>query len=100
MFANGFTQGQMLNSIQGKLMDLRRALSAVQQLESWASGVAAADLEALGFNNADAEMLLSAIADAAALATIYNTGLPPLTYPQPATDYVYGASQAQVIGPQ
>ena len=40
------------------------------------------------------------IACANALAQLYSTGLPPASYPQPPSAYVYGASQRQVIGPQ
>jgi len=55
---------------------------------------------AAGLSAADALTYLSAVADAAAVASIYSTGQPPGTYPQPASDYVYGATSAQVIGPQ
>ena len=48
---------------------------------------------------ADAQSVLSALADANALRQIYETGLPPATYPQPPQAYVYAASQRQVIGP-
>jgi hypothetical protein len=43
---------------------------------------------------------LSAVADAHAEAILHSTGLPPDTYPQPASSYPYAASQSQVIGPQ
>lgn len=100
MFTTGLTQAQVLASIQGKLVNLRNALDAVKDLYGWASGISAADLVALGFSTADAPTLLSAMADANALAQIYETGLPPSTYPQPPSAYVYAATQRQVTGPQ
>ncbi len=92
-----------INQIQAsaiaKLKALQQALDAVQDLYGWSSTVSSADLEALGLSSGDAGTFLSACADANAVAQIYNTGLPPGTYPQPASAYVYGASQRQVIGP-
>jgi len=99
MFTSGVTQAQILATTQARLVQLRNALEGAADLQGWASGIAATDLEALNFTAADAAALLSAIADAGALASIYNTGLPPGTYPQPASAYVYGASQRNVIGP-
>lgn len=92
---------QVVASIQSKLINLRNAVKDVQNLFGWTSGLAAADLAtASGYSAADAAVVLSACADANALAQIYSTGLPPGTYPQPASAYVYAASQRQVIGPQ
>jgi len=100
-----FNQGQLSAGIiagnaQQRLVALRSALESVADLYAWSAGVAPADLEGAGFNAADAATLQSAIADANALAQIYATGLPPSTYPQPSSAYVYAASQRQVIGPQ
>lgn len=92
--------GVIAGNVQRKLIVLRDALDDVQQLAGWASGVSGSDLQAIGFSASDATTLLSAIADANALAQIYETGLPPNTYPQPASAYVYAGSQRQVIGPQ
>lgn len=100
MFAYGLTQAQLLSQVQQSLIALRNAINVVGNFESWASGISAADLTPLGFSTADANTLLSAIADAAAVAQLYKTGLPPSTYPQPASAYVYAASQTRVIGPQ
>jgi hypothetical protein len=100
MFDSGFSRLQILNNVQSKLVQLRAALEAVNDLYGWASGVSSADLVGIGFSQADANALLSAIADARAEYLIRTTGLPPGTYPQPASAYVYGASQNQVIGPQ
>lgn len=95
------SQAQVVASIQSKLLNLRRAFQDVQALFGWTSGLAAADLAtASGYSAADAAVVLSACADANALAQIYTTGLPPGTYPQPASAYIYAASQRQVIGPQ
>lgn len=93
------TQAIVTQQVQAKLTALQDALNAVTSLYQWSSGVSAADLEALGFSAADAGAILSAVADAHAVAQIYVTGLPPSTYPQPASAYVYEASQARVIGP-
>ena len=96
----GITQAQIAQQAQAEFIALREALAAVADFYAWISGVAAADLEALGFSDADAGSLASAAADANALAQIYSTGLPPGSYPQPASAYVYAASQRQIIGPQ
>lgn len=100
MFDTGLSQSQITGQVQQKLIALRAALDDCQALQQWSAGVPATDLEAIGYNAADASALQSAIADAAAVAAIYTTGLPPSAYPQPPTAYVYGASQRQVIGPQ
>ena len=41
----------------------------------------------LGYDSADAQDTLTALADAAAHAQIYDTGLPPGSYPQPPQAY-------------
>jgi len=98
--AANLSAGVIIGNVQQRLIALRAALDAVADLHQWAAGIAAADLEAVGVSATDAPVILSAIADAAALESIYSTGLPPGTYPQPASAYVYAASQRQVIGPQ
>lgn len=100
-FATGITPGQILANVQQRLLNLRRALEDAADLQAWAAAISDADMAtASGLEAADAGTLKSAIADAAALAALYETGLPPSTYPQPAQAYVYGNSQRQVIGPQ
>jgi hypothetical protein len=95
------TPAQVATNIQQRLLALRAALEGVEDLYGWTSGLTAADLAAAsGYSEDDAPAVLSAVADANALAQIANTGLPPSTYPQPSTAYVYAASQRQVIGPQ
>lgn len=96
----GISMVQVAQNTQARLIALRDALSAVQDLYGWLSGVSEGDLEALGFSAGDAGALQSAVADANAVADIYSTGQPPGTYPQAASAYVYAASQRQVIGPQ
>jgi hypothetical protein len=100
MFNTGLSQAQTLTNIQVTLRTLRDAIKQVQDLYGWASGLQASDLVSLGFSSADATAILSAINDANALAQVYNTGLPPSSYPQPPSAYVYSSSQRQVIGPQ
>ena len=102
-----FTAGNLdFNTVvvntQFKLKQLRQALADIQELHDWSSAVSASDLQSIGAADAtQANALLSAIADAAALATINATGQAPSTYPQVSgTPYVFAASQRQVIGPQ
>ena len=87
------------STVYGKLRALQSALDGVVDLYGWSSTVATADLENLGMDSNDANTLLSACADANAIAQIYSTGLPPGSYPQPASAYVYAATQRQVVGP-
>lgn len=96
------SQGQLVTNAQARLQALRDALVNAQQFYLWLSAYAASDLETAPLNlaAADATALLTAFADANALADIYETGLPPGTYPQPASAYVYAASMRAVIGPQ
>jgi hypothetical protein len=64
------------------------------------SGIAAADLVTLGFTSADASAILSAVADANAMNDYWTQGHPVSgNYPQPASNYVFGTSAAQVLGP-
>jgi hypothetical protein len=95
----GITQDQVAQDAQAKFIALRAALNDLEDLYGWASGVAAADLEALGFSSADAGTLLAAINDANAFAQIYSAGLPPGSYPQPASAYAYAGTMRQVMGP-
>lgn len=100
MFTTGQTQANVLATVQSNLVQLRTALDRVAQQYKWAAGVAAADLVALGFTESDANAVLSACADAAALSDYYNVGAPQHgSYPQPASAYAYGTSQATVLGP-
>jgi hypothetical protein len=97
----GLSTAQVQSLIQQKLIALRDALADITELHTWTSGLATSDMEtAAGLSAADAQTYLSACADAAAVAGIYSTGLPPGSYPQPASAYVYAATSAQVIGPQ
>lgn len=89
----------IINSVQSKLANLQNALQAAADTYGWLSAYAVADLEAVGLGAADAQDLLTAAADANALAQINLTGLPPGSYPQPPSDYVYAASQRLIIGP-
>lgn len=92
--------GVIVGNAQQRLIALRNALEGAADLNAWASSITAADLEAVGFTADDAATFLAACADASALNSIYTTGLPPSSYPQPQDAYVYAASQRQVIGPQ
>ena len=99
IFAAGITQAYVTNNAQSKLAALRRALRDCEDFYLWLSAYANADLVGLGFSAGDATDIFNAAADANALYQIYVTGLPPGTYPQPASAYIYGASQRVVIGP-
>jgi len=79
--------------------ELRGAAVRAVQLHDWLAGISDADLIAAGFKQADLDMCKAAVADAAAVAQILNTGLPPSTYPQPPSAYVYAASMRLIIGP-
>ena len=97
----GLQPAQVQALIISKLLAHRNALVDVQNLFKWASGLAVADLAtAAGLSTADAQPYLAAMADANAEAQTHFTGLPPNTYPQPGSAYIYAASQAQVTGPQ
>ena len=99
--ATGLSQAQVVSLIQQALISHRTSLETVQNIFRWTSGLSVSDMvTATGLSTADATVYLSAIADANAEAQIHFTGLPPGTYPQPASDYVYAATQAQVTGPQ
>lgn len=93
--------GVIVNQAIAALKSHRQALNALNDLYSWSSGITPADLEAAPYNMtaADANALLSAIADAHAEYMIHATGQPPGTYPQASSAYVYSASQNQVVGP-
>lgn len=102
MILSTITAAEILQQAQTVLLNVRRAHEAAADLQAWMAGIGLADLTdpAVGLSQADAEAILTAVADAAAGAQIYETGLPPGTYPQPSGAYVYAASQRIVIGPQ
>lgn len=98
---SSITQAQVVQLVQQRLLALRAALDGVNDLFGWTSGVSAADLVTLGFSQADAGQILSAVADAHAEYLVHTTGQAPSTYPQvTGTPYVYAASQRLVLGPQ
>jgi hypothetical protein len=72
MFQAGVTQGSVLSTVQTKFNALRFAATQIAELGAWANGVAVADLVALGFSNADANTILSAITESQASVTAYN----------------------------
>jgi len=96
----GLSQTQVMTLIQQALLAHRNALVTINKLYEWTSGLSAAELAAAsGWTEAEAPTVLSAVADGNAEYLIHTTGLPPGSYPQPASGYVYAGSQAQVIGP-
>jgi hypothetical protein len=98
---SGLTAAQLNNTAALIFRNLRDALTAAAELHSWTSGLSSAELVAAGFSSTGAaDTYLSAAADGHALYLIHTTGLPPGSYPQPSSAYVYAASQNQVIGPQ
>jgi hypothetical protein len=99
--ATGLSPQQIQALIQQRLLALRVAYNSIIDLYRWTSGLAASDLAtAAGLSTGDAGTYLSAVSDAYAEAQIHYSGLPPLSYPQPSSDYIYSTSQSQVIGPQ
>lgn len=97
--AGNISSGQLTVNLQKLLKQHVLALEALNDLYTASSGWAQADLEAVGFAPADAGAYLSAVSDAHAEYLIHTTGLPPSSYPQPPSDYIYAASQAAVLGP-
>jgi hypothetical protein len=95
----GITQSVVTNNAQQKLANLRNALDDCEGMYLWLSAYSSTDLVNMGFSSGDATDILTAFADANALYQIYSTGLPPGTYPQPSSAYVYAASQRVIIGP-
>ena len=100
-FPAGITEQYIVNNAQAKLAALRDALIACDQFNQWLITNAQADLEAapISMDATSTAALFSAFADAHALYQIYTTGLPPGTYPQPASAYIYATSQRTVVGP-
>lgn len=100
-FPAGITQQYIVNNAQNKLSALRDALTACEQFNQWLITNAQSDIEAspISMDTASTTALFNAFADAHALYQIYSTGLPPGTYPQPASAYTYATSQRVVIGP-
>jgi hypothetical protein len=101
--AGALTSAQIIGVAQRRLLALRVALSGtegIDELHQWLAGQSDVDLQALGFSASDLQALRAAVADAHALYMYYSAGLPPSTYPQPGSTYVYGASQRIVIGSQ
>ncbi len=92
---------QIITLAQSRLAAHRRALLDINELYGWLSSQADADLvTGIGFDVDALSAVRSALADAHAEYLLYSAGLPPGTYPQPASAYVYAASQIRVIGPQ
>ncbi len=100
--ASNLSAATIMQQVTLALKNHRQALEVIEQLFAWSAGIAASDLEAapIGMSATDATALLTAIADAHAEYLIHTTGLPPGTYPQPSSAYIYANSQNQFIGPQ
>lgn len=100
-FPAGITEQYIVNNAQSKLSALRNSLAQCEEFYQWLTTNVQADLEAapISMDTASTTALFNAFADANALYQIYTTGLPPGTYPQPASAYTYATSQRVVIGP-
>ena len=100
----GVNGAQIQNAAVTLCKALRDDLAHITQLQQYLAGLSVADLTSLLSPSptaaADAQDIMSAVADAAALASIYSTGQPPGTYPQAPAAYVYANSQRVIIGPQ
>jgi|SRR5215469_4695797 len=96
-----FNTAEIESTVQNALTAMRDALAHVQQIQVWLSAHAQSDFTAapLSMPAADVAAIFSAVADASAVAQIFQTGLPPGTYPQPSSAYVYENSAYAVIGP-
>jgi hypothetical protein len=98
---NGLTPAQTQSLILSMLQQHRNALTLAQNIYKWSSGLAVADFAtATGLSTSDAQVYMSAIADANAEANTHYTGTPGGSYPAPSSDYIYAATQAEVLGPQ
>ena len=98
--AGGMTASQIIVIVQEALSAHRAALIRLgEEIYPWTSSISAADLEAAPLNMpaADANALLSAVADAHGEYLIHTAGSDPNHPLNPA--YVYGASQTAVLGP-
>ena len=92
---------QIITLAQQRLAAHRRALLDINELFGWLSAQSDGDLvTGLGFDVDTLFAVRSAVADAHAEYQFYSTGTVPGSYPQPASAYVYAASQVRVIGPQ
>jgi hypothetical protein len=101
-FPAGITEQYIVNNAQAKLAALRDALVECEEFyKDVVAPYAVTDLEAapISMDSVSATAIFSAFADANAMYQIYMTGLPPGTYPQPASAYVYANSSNVVIGP-
>jgi hypothetical protein len=98
----GVTQQQVLGNVQQGLMQLRAALAGIKNLHGYTSALSAADLEGIGFSPADANAILSAMADAYVFVELYEDGTIPPSYGYtiPQAPYIFSNSQRSVIGPQ
>lgn len=102
--AANVTAAGLMQSLRQALRNHQRALEVIEETYAWAAGISAADLEAMppngpGMTSADAMAFLTAVNDAHAEYLLHTTGLPPGTYPQPPSAYVYAASQNALMGP-
>ena len=96
----GVTAASINANAQSALLQLREALARCTAFRQWLAAYSASDLVTAGIaSTADANDILGAFADADALNQIYLTGLPPGSYPQPGSAYVYASSQRVIVGP-
>jgi hypothetical protein len=100
--AQNASAAQIIAQVQVALAQFRSGLAIAGSLYGWSSGVALDDLTAAppdgpGMAQADAQDLLSAIADANGLLQLFLTGTDPRN---PGAGYNYGASVRLVIGPR
>jgi hypothetical protein len=79
--------------------ELRAAAVRAVQVHQWMAAISDTELLNAGFTQSDLDMCRSAVADMSAVADILDTGLPPSTYPQPSSAYVYANSMRLIIGP-
>jgi hypothetical protein len=98
---NGLSPAQTQGLILSALQQHRNSLILLANIYKWSSGLATADFaSATGLSTADAQVYMSAIADGNAEANTHNTGQPGGSYPAPPSNYVYAATQSEVLGPQ
>jgi hypothetical protein len=104
VITDNITPVQLIAMAAQRLWEFHQALKGIEELQSLLAGISVADLQAtgsggLGLSQQYAQGVKSAFADADAVRQIWETGLPPGTYPQPASAYPYSASAYPIMGP-
>lgn len=103
MITDNETPANVIARAAQVLQNCYNSLKDVEEYQHWLAGISLADLEdataGMGFSPQYAQALKTAFADADAARQFIETGLPPSTYPQPPSAYIYAASMFAIMGP-